>query len=244
MAVRGGHADGAYGDRGSGSGGRTRHRSFGESSVGESVMTPTDRLGVEKEGMREEGGMERDRSDGSSTVDGMSSMASTWGASSGATPRGHSRGKLQSQTDILIVEHEGPEAKAQSRGVAASSLAASRLGQGSGGGNHSGISRIERDQLSAHSGSSGIRSEGRRRSGDTNLTAGVDWKWRMKPFVVRPEEGMSEQLLKWLEASMEKTSQIMKLAMAINQQVLEEMQVPEEFVQRLPKVRRKGNNSH
>ncbi|GJP64979.1 hypothetical protein CLOP_g21909 [Closterium sp. NIES-67] len=58
------------------------------------------------------------------------------------------------------------------------------------------------------------------------------WRWRMKPQVRGP---LGEALVRWLEQQMEKTSQIMKLAMTINQQVLQDMEVPEAFVQRLPK---------
>ncbi|GJP63840.1 hypothetical protein CLOP_g20881 [Closterium sp. NIES-67] len=58
------------------------------------------------------------------------------------------------------------------------------------------------------------------------------WRWRMKP---RVRGALGEALVRWLEQQMEKTSQIMKLAMTINQQVLQDMEVPEAFVQRLPK---------
>ncbi|CAI5483977.1 unnamed protein product [Closterium sp. Yama58-4] len=58
------------------------------------------------------------------------------------------------------------------------------------------------------------------------------WRWKMKPRVRGP---LGEALVRWLEQQMEKTSQIMKLAMTINQQVLQDMQVPDAFVQRLPK---------
>ncbi|CAI5958579.1 unnamed protein product [Closterium sp. NIES-64] len=61
---------------------------------------------------------------------------------------------------------------------------------------------------------------------------GVPWRWKVKP---RMRVGLSEDLRRWLEQQSEKTSQIMKACMFINQQILQEMDVPDAFLQRLPK---------
>ncbi|CAI5501793.1 unnamed protein product, partial [Closterium sp. Naga37s-1] len=63
--------------------------------------------------------------------------------------------------------------------------------------------------------------------------------WRPVPRV--PVCGLSEALRKHLEHQMEKAAQIVKLAMAINTQALEDMAVPAAYTDNLPKVPLGGN---
>ncbi|KAG8070513.1 hypothetical protein GUJ93_ZPchr0006g45394 [Zizania palustris] len=66
-----------------------------------------------------------------------------------------------------------------------------------------------------------------------------DDKWWM-PTVKVPAEGLSEVTRKWLQYQKECVNQVLKAAMAINAQVLVEMEIPEVYIESLPK---KGKTS-
>lgn len=51
-----------------------------------------------------------------------------------------------------------------------------------------------------------------------------------------PLNGLSEVSRKWLQYQKESVNQVLKAAMAINAQVLTEMEVPEAYIESLPKV--------
>jgi len=60
-------------------------------------------------------------------------------------------------------------------------------------------------------------------------------KWWI-PTVRVPAEGLSEASRKWLQHQKELVGQVLKAAMAINADVLGEMEILEEFIESLPKV--------
>jgi hypothetical protein len=62
-----------------------------------------------------------------------------------------------------------------------------------------------------------------------------DDKWWM-PTVKVPAEGLSDVTRKWLQYQKECVNQVLKAAMAINAQVLMEMEIPEIYIESLPKV--------
>jgi hypothetical protein len=64
-----------------------------------------------------------------------------------------------------------------------------------------------------------------------------DDKWWM-PTVKVPSEGLSDVTRKWLQYQKECVNQVLKAAMAINAQVLMEMEIPEVYIESLPKVHR------
>uniref|UniRef100_A0ACD5ZF47 Uncharacterized protein n=1 Tax=Avena sativa TaxID=4498 RepID=A0ACD5ZF47_AVESA len=66
-----------------------------------------------------------------------------------------------------------------------------------------------------------------------------DDKWWM-PTVKVPAEGLSEVTRRWLQYQKECVNQVLKAAMAINAQVLVEMEVPDIYIESLPK---KGKTS-
>jgi len=66
-----------------------------------------------------------------------------------------------------------------------------------------------------------------------------DDKWWM-PTVKVPSEGLSDVTRKWLQYQKECVNQVLKAAMAINAQVLVEMEIPEVYIESLPK---KGKTS-
>ncbi|CAL4970064.1 unnamed protein product [Urochloa decumbens] len=66
-----------------------------------------------------------------------------------------------------------------------------------------------------------------------------DDKWWM-PTVKVPSEGLSDVTRKWLQYQKECINQVLKAAMAINAQVLVEMEIPEIYIESLPK---KGKTS-
>ncbi|KAK1601669.1 hypothetical protein QYE76_018019 [Lolium multiflorum] len=66
-----------------------------------------------------------------------------------------------------------------------------------------------------------------------------DDKWWM-PTVKVPAEGLSDVTRRWLQYQKECVNQVLKAAMAINAQVLVEMEVPEIYIESLPK---KGKTS-
>ncbi|PUZ55385.1 hypothetical protein GQ55_5G208300 [Panicum hallii var. hallii] len=59
-------------------------------------------------------------------------------------------------------------------------------------------------------------------------------KWWI-PTVRVPPEGLSEASKKWLQHQKELVGQVLKAAMAINADVLTEMEIPEEYIEALPK---------
>lgn len=63
-------------------------------------------------------------------------------------------------------------------------------------------------------------------------------KWWL-PFPKVPPNGLSENARKTLQQCRECTNQILKAAMAINSSVLAEMEIPDTYLESLPKVRRK-----
>lgn len=62
-----------------------------------------------------------------------------------------------------------------------------------------------------------------------------DDKW-WHPIVKVPENGLSETSRKRLQYQKESVSQVLKAAMNINAQVLSEIQIPESYIDSLPKV--------
>ncbi|THU49910.1 hypothetical protein C4D60_Mb06t14530 [Musa balbisiana] len=59
-------------------------------------------------------------------------------------------------------------------------------------------------------------------------------KWWL-PIVKVPSDGLSEVSRKWLQFQKESVNQVLKAAMAINAQVLMEMEIPEAYIESLPK---------
>lgn len=60
-------------------------------------------------------------------------------------------------------------------------------------------------------------------------------KWWL-PTVKVPPNGLSEVSRRWLQFQKESVNQVLKAAMAINAQVLSEMDIPENYIETLPKV--------
>lgn len=60
-------------------------------------------------------------------------------------------------------------------------------------------------------------------------------KWWL-PTVKVPANGLSEVTKKWLQFQKDSVNQVLKAAMAINAQVLSEMEIPENYIEALPKV--------
>lgn len=65
--------------------------------------------------------------------------------------------------------------------------------------------------------------------------AGPEEKWWL-PFPMVPPNGLSENMRERLQQARECTSQILKAAMAINSNVLAEMEIPNAYLESLPKV--------
>ncbi|RWR72455.1 PRONE domain-containing protein [Cinnamomum micranthum f. kanehirae] len=59
-------------------------------------------------------------------------------------------------------------------------------------------------------------------------------KWWL-PTAKVPPEGLSDVSRKWLQFQKESVNQVLKAAMAINAQVLAEMEIPEDYIESLPK---------
>ncbi|CAN6456491.1 unnamed protein product [Victoria cruziana] len=78
---------------------------------------------------------------------------------------------------------------------------------------------VTRDQEAAEKGSA------QQRQGDK-------W-WLPKPRV--PPQGLSDVCRKWLQFQKDSVNQVLKAAMAINAQVLAEMEIPEAYIESLPK---------
>lgn len=51
-----------------------------------------------------------------------------------------------------------------------------------------------------------------------------------------PPNGLSEASRKWIQHQKELVNQVLKAAMAINANVLMEMEIPEDYIESLPKV--------
>lgn len=58
--------------------------------------------------------------------------------------------------------------------------------------------------------------------------------WLPRPKV--PPNGLSDASRKWLQFQKESVNQVLKAAMAINAQLLSEMEVPDDYIESLPKV--------
>ncbi|KAL6984790.1 Rho guanine nucleotide exchange factor 8 [Sarracenia purpurea var. burkii] len=61
-----------------------------------------------------------------------------------------------------------------------------------------------------------------------------DDKWWL-PTVKVPPEGLSDESRKWLHIRKESVNQVLKASMAINAQILSEMEIPENYIESLPK---------
>lgn len=66
-------------------------------------------------------------------------------------------------------------------------------------------------------------------------TTRQDNKWWI-PTPKVPPNGLSEVSRKWLQYQKDSVNQVLKAAMAINAQVLSEMEIPESYIEALPKV--------
>ena len=64
-----------------------------------------------------------------------------------------------------------------------------------------------------------------------------DDKWWL-PTPKVPQEGLSEMSRKFLQYQKDCVNQVLKAAMAINAQVLSEMEIPENYIESLPKARK------
>lgn len=60
-------------------------------------------------------------------------------------------------------------------------------------------------------------------------------KWWL-PTVKVPPTGLSEPAGKWIQFQKDNVNQVLKAAMAINAQILSEMEIPENYIESLPKV--------
>lgn len=61
--------------------------------------------------------------------------------------------------------------------------------------------------------------------------------WVPTPKV--PPNGLSDVTRKWLQFQKDSVNQVHKAAMAINAQILSEMEIPESYIESLPKVLRR-----
>ncbi|XP_050218887.1 rho guanine nucleotide exchange factor 8 [Mercurialis annua] len=61
-----------------------------------------------------------------------------------------------------------------------------------------------------------------------------DDKWWI-PTVKVPPQGLSEHTRRWMQFQKDSVNQVLKAAMAINAQVLSEMEIPENYIESLPK---------
>ncbi|GAB4842236.1 Rop guanine nucleotide exchange factor 12 [Ancistrocladus abbreviatus] len=62
----------------------------------------------------------------------------------------------------------------------------------------------------------------------------IDDRWWL-PTVKVPPNGLSDVTKKWLQFQKDSVNQVLKAAMAINAQVLSEMEIPENYIESLPK---------
>lgn len=68
-----------------------------------------------------------------------------------------------------------------------------------------------------------------------------DDKWWL-PTPKVPPNGLSEAARKFLQYQKDCVNQVLKAAMAINAQVLTEMEIPENYIESLPKVKKDRTN--
>lgn len=68
-----------------------------------------------------------------------------------------------------------------------------------------------------------------------------DDKWWL-PTPKVPPNGLSEMSKKFLQYQKDCVNQVLKAAMAINAQVLSEMEVPENYIESLPKVKKRNSS--
>ena len=62
-----------------------------------------------------------------------------------------------------------------------------------------------------------------------------DDKWWI-PTVKVPQIGLADVTRRWMQFQKDSVNQVLKAAMAINAQVLSEMEIPENYIESLPKV--------
>lgn len=60
-------------------------------------------------------------------------------------------------------------------------------------------------------------------------------KWWL-PTVKVPPNGLSEESRQFLQKQKEAVNQVLKASMAINAQILSDMEIPENYIESLPKV--------
>lgn len=63
-------------------------------------------------------------------------------------------------------------------------------------------------------------------------------KWWL-PTVKVPPEGLSDESRKWMQYQKDCVNQVLKASMAINAEILAEMEIPENYIDNLPKVKLK-----
>lgn len=68
----------------------------------------------------------------------------------------------------------------------------------------------------------------------------TDDKWWI-PTPKVPPNGLSEVTRKWLQFQKDSVHQVLKAAMAINAQVISEMNIPENYIDSLPKVKKQNS---
>ena len=66
-------------------------------------------------------------------------------------------------------------------------------------------------------------------------TRRTDDKWWLPAVKVAPD-GLSERATKFIQYQKDSVNQVLKAAMAINAQILSEMEIPENYIESLPKV--------
>lgn len=62
-----------------------------------------------------------------------------------------------------------------------------------------------------------------------------DGKWWL-PTVKVPPNGLSEESRQFLQKQKEAVNQVLKASMAINAQILSDMEIPDNYIESLPKV--------
>lgn len=66
-----------------------------------------------------------------------------------------------------------------------------------------------------------------------------DDKW-WHPTVKVPANGLSESSRRWLQSQKESMNQVLKASMNINAEILSEIEIPESYVESLPKVKKRN----
>ena len=72
-----------------------------------------------------------------------------------------------------------------------------------------------------------------------NADRNNDTKWWL-PTPKVPVEGLSDAARRFVQYQKDCVNQVLKAAMAINAQTLSEMEIPESYIESLPKVSKKG----